>query len=315
MARHFNVPGLASVVVASRADEVAALASHPLLDRAFVADGRIVNRLLAGQIIRQTQLDGVPLDAFRPRVDARRKQRQVALGAKLDGIAQAGDWPYQPLMRLARFVADGQDRRGAEAALAYLVALPFLTDHPEAASRDDAFQPIGRSLWRQHRWTVRARAPLSPVGWVMRLTGSDRRIRRRLLGRLGNDQYGVHAVEITLANAHAMLLRMRRAAAVQMKRGGLSVSDLSWAAVRVAPDLVVRQSGERESTLPHVRGRVPPRTLVLLRTRRALADDAPSGTEFAAGQWSECPARRYVMALFSAVAQAAVGIARGGTRA
>jgi hypothetical protein len=69
--------------------------------------------------------------------------------------------------------------------------------------------------------------------------------------------------------------------------------------------VVVRQLKE-EFTLPHVRGRLPPHTLVLLRMRRALRPDVQGGFEFAASHWSACPARSYVVAVFDAVCKSVV---------
>lgn len=309
MARLIRVPGLASLLLVSTASEVDELIAHPALDRAFVASGPLVNRMLVRRLDRQIRRDGRVLDAFRPRDDAERKAAQAKLFADLDRIASAGAWPAAPIGELARYVVEGSSRRNARAALAFAVAWPFLgeTSH---ATRDDAYRPIGRHLWRLHRLTERARRPLSLSGSIVRLLGLDRRARRQILTRTGGGDYGLHAVEITLANAWDSLERMRR---TRKARAGSTVTsrDLTWAAFRTAPELVLRQSGEGHLTLPHVRDRLPPRTLVLLRMRTALTEDVPSGFEFASSHWSGCPARRYVMQLFAAVAGTATDLARG----
>lgn len=311
MARLISVPGLASLVIVSRVTEIDSLIDHPLLDRVFVAEGRLANRLLVSALGRQVRQGGEPLDAFRSRDDAHRRERQRELFARLDEYAESGRWPPAPLVELGRFVAEGLDRRGAEAALAYTLAAPFLGVTPTAPS-DDAYKPIGRHLWRLHRRTVIARKPASISGLTFRLLGVDRRARAAILELVDGDDYGLHALEITLANARVILERMREAAGNGPLGSPLSGRELAWAAIRTAPVMVVRQSPAGETTLPHVSGRVPPRTLVLLRMREGLTSDAPSGYEFASSHWSACPARRFVMRLFEAVGKTAVDLARGG---
>lgn len=313
MARLISVPGLASLVIVSRAPEIETLIDHPALDRAFVGEGRLVNRLLVASLRRQVQHEDAPLDAFRPRDDENRRARQGQLLERLDQYARDGTWAPAPVTEMARYVVEGRERRNAEAALAYAIVAPFLGLAP-AAQNDDAYRPLGRHLWRLHRRAALARRPLSLSGLAFRLAGVDRRARAKILDLVHGDTYGLHAVEITLANARDILERMRKAMIEGPPGTALAARELAWAAVRTAPDVVVRQSPADETTLPHVAARVPPRTIVLLRMRRALTPDASSGYEFATSHWSACPARRYVMGLFGAVAQSAVDLARGARR-
>jgi hypothetical protein len=313
MARLISVPGLASLVIVSRAREIEDLIDHPALDRAFVGEGRLVNRVLMSALMRQTQNRGEPLDAFRPRDDAARKARQRELFLRLDRYAEKSEWPPAPVTEMARYVVEGRERRGAEAALAFAIAWPFLGLAPGAPS-DDAYKPLGRHLWRLHRRTARARRPFSLSALALRLVGADRRARAQILAMVHDEAYGLHAVEITLANAHEILERMRRIMMDGPSGTPLVARELAWAAVRTAPELVVRQSVGEETTLPHIGSRIPPRTVVLLRMRAGLTPDASSGYEFASAHWSACPARRYVMGLFGAVAQTAVDLARGARR-
>jgi hypothetical protein len=214
---------------------------------------------------------------------------------------------------MARYVVEGRERRSAEAALAFAIAWPFLGLAP-GAPNDDAYKPLGRHLWRLHRRMARARRPLSLSALAFRLAGVDRRARAAILAMANGEAYGLHAVEITLANARDILERMRGMMIAGPPGMPLTAREVAWGAIRTAPELVVRQSSGEETTLPHVRSRIPPRTIVLLRMRGSLTPDAASGYEFASGHWSACPARRYVMGLFAAVAETAVGLARGARR-
>jgi len=239
MARLISVPGVASLLVVSRAAEIDDLLDHPALERAFAPEGRLLNRLLVGSLNRQMRHQGKVLPAFRAKGDAGRAAGQAGLFRLLDGQADAGSWPSAPVAELARYVVGGRDRRSAEAALAYAIAWPFLGSGP-AAPRDDAYKPHGRYLWRLHRRSERARSTASLIGLLYRLTGVGRRARGAIIERLGGDLYGLHAVEITLANAHVILDGMRQIVAAG-PGGAVTPRDLAWGAVRTAPRIVVRQ--------------------------------------------------------------------------
>lgn len=279
-----------------------------MLDRSFVGEGRLLNRWLLSGLLRQTRHEGKPLDAFRRRNDSRRRQRQAELFDYLNDAARNGSWPSAPLAEMARYVVDGRDRRSAQAALAFVITRPFLGP-ASADAGDDVFKPLGRRLWRLHRRTEPARRPLSLSALAYRLLRIDRRARAAILELVHDEPYGLHAVEITLANANDILQRMRRVMADRSPGAPHSARELAWAAIRTAPEVVVRQSTGEETTLPHVPARVPPHTIVLLRMRQGLRPDAASGYEFASAHWSACPARRYVMGLFEAVARAGVELA------
>jgi hypothetical protein len=311
MARLIDWPGLTSVVLVSRAHEIEDLIDHPGLDRSFEGGGRVLNRWFVSLLDRQMQHRGRGLDAFRPRDDAERMTRRSDLMARLDRLAESGEFPPAPVNEMGRYVVDGRGRRDAEAALAFVVAWPFLG---ESVPDDDAYQKVGRRLWRLHRRISRSRNPLSPVGIMSRLTGLDRRARSSILAATSGEDYGLHAVDVTLSNCRVVLEQMRAIVGERRGSGALSPRELAWAAIRTAPEVVVRQSGDKPISLPHVGRRVPPRTLVVLRMRRGMAGDSPSGYEFASRHWSACPAERYVRGMFSAVAEAAVAFSRGGTR-
>ncbi len=305
MARLISIPCIAAIVVVDRASEIEALQAHPGLARLFVRKGRLLNRGIVRMLERQFRRRGMVLPAFLPRQSDIRAKGQADLAQKLDGISEAKHFPAIPIAQMARFVATGSERRDAEAALAYVTAWPYMADGREPP-RDDAYKPIGRHLLKLHRRIERARSMLSPFAFMLRLTGSDRRAREQIIGHVGGDLYGLHAIEVTLANGREILRTMR--AIVEAAPAGKrpTARDLAWAAIRTAPARIVRQSGPECLTLPHVDGRLPPHTLVVMRMRGALAADTPSGYEFSAAHWSACPARRFVMALFAAVAAAAL---------
>ncbi|MDX2157596.1 MAG: hypothetical protein SFW09_13920 [Hyphomicrobiaceae bacterium] len=307
MARLIRVPHLASLLVVTCAREIDDLIAHPSLARAFARKGPLLNRLLVAGLDRQFRHHGDVLPAFRPKEDPSRVAAQRQLFARLDALSERGVWPSAPVTEMGRYVATGADRRNAEAALAYAVAWPFIGS-ASASTEDDAYKPLGRHLWRLHRRTALAREPASPRGLALRLAGLDRRARATILDHVGGDLYGLHAVEITLANARTILEAMREAMSGIPEGAPATGASLAWAAIRTAPERVVRQTGATSLTLPGVDGRIPPHTLVLLQMRRSLGPDLASGYEFASRHWSACPARRFVMGLFTAVAEAALAL-------
>jgi hypothetical protein len=311
MARLIRVPFLASVLVVSNGREIDDLIGHPGLARIAVRKGGLLNRLLVAALERQTRHRGDVLPAFRSRQDFARVAARQQLREHLDAFSDAARWPRAPVVQMARYVLTGDERREAEAALAFAVAWPFLT-LGASVPQDDAYKPIGRHLWRLHRRMVRARGPLSPAALIMRLVGADRRARASILRHVSDQPYGLHAVEVTLANAREILEQMRRVAASLPSGAELTTGHLTWAVIRTAPEVVVRQCGGEGLSLPQVGRRLPPHTLVLLRMRGGLALDAASGYEFASGHWSACPARHFVMGLFAAVAAATVELQAAG---
>jgi hypothetical protein len=309
MARLIHIPYLASLVLVRNAAEIDDLVGHPALARSFRRGGGLVNRLLVRMIDRQMRYRGDVLPAFLPRDDASRAAGQQRLLERLSRIAVAGDWPHAPVVQMARYVATGRERREAHAALAYAVAAPYLPASP-TATRDDAYRPLGRHLWGLYRRLARARRPLSPLGFLIRLVRADRRAREKILDLVGRDAYGLHAVEVTLANGDVILEAMRDIVAELPAGATLTEQNLAWAAIRTAPETIVRQTANF-ATLPHVKRRVPPDTIVLLSMRRALEADAASGYEFASRHWSHCPAASFVRGLFGAVAAATLVQVRG----
>jgi hypothetical protein len=311
MARLIRIPGIASLLLVRQASEIDDLLDHPLLERAFSRRGGLINRLVVSMIDRQIRFKGEVLPALRPGADAVRQQGQASLFAELDRQAAAGNWPKAPVEQMGRYVATGREEREAEAALAYAMAWPFLASAP-ASAEDDAYKPHGRHLWRLHRRVARANRPFSLAGRLLRLFRADRRAREAILRLVGGRLYGLHAVELTLANGREILANMRRIVEEAPRGKAPTAQQLAWAAVRTAPERVIRQIGETHASLPNVRGRVPPHTLVFLAMRSSLTPDQASGYEFASTHWSACPARRYVHGLFAAVARAAHGHRTGG---
>lgn len=300
MARRVRLFGLASLVVVDRQDEIDALIDHPALDRSFERAGPLVNRLLVGALTRQFRRDGRMLLSMRPRQDAERQQGQAALFRRLDELAAEKAWAPEAIYAMAHYVATGEQFEHATSGLAYATAMPFL--EPSMRRVFDAAR--FREVFQLSRRIARANAPASPRGWLIRLTGGDRRARRALLELTGGDDYGLHALAVTIDNGLVILENLKERVRESHASGDRPAPKLAWLSARTAPPVVLRQIKE-EFTLPHVEARLPPHTLVLFRMRRGLRPDTQGGFEFAASHWSACPARRYVIAMFEVVCAAA----------
>ena len=302
MARLIRIYGLASFVIVDDHDEVDDLLAHQALERRFRAAGPFFNRMIARALLRQFRIDGQLIRSMRERDDPARNQGQGELLAKLDSLAVTRPWAMPAIEALARYVRHGKERDVAMAALAYVLAVPFLLgpDKPRIPFDEGRFM----ALYDRYRWLRRARSPFSPIGFLIRATYSDSRTRRKLLNELSGDDYGLHAIAVTLDNAIEILETMRQQFMRDDDAPEWHPRQLAWLSVRTAPRTVLRQVHE-DFTLPHVPDRVPAFSLILLRMRDSLNHDVPAGYEFATGHWSACPARRYLQSLFALVAEGA----------
>jgi hypothetical protein len=84
-----RIPGLIDVLRVDDPAEIAALADDARLDRAYVARGPLMNRLIASRIRKILTLDGAPLPPVAPRGAARPTPGQAALEMRLNAIAAA----------------------------------------------------------------------------------------------------------------------------------------------------------------------------------------------------------------------------------
>lgn len=300
MARRLRLFGLASLVIVDRQDEIDALIDHPALDRNFERAGPLINRLLVGALHRQFLRDGRMLLSMRPREDATRAAGQADLFRRLDGLAAEKAWAPEAIYAMAHYVATGEQFEHAASGLTYATAMPFL----ERSERRVFDAARYRQVFELTRRIARANSPVSPRGWLIRLTGGDNRARRALRELTGGDDYGLHAMAVTIENSLVILENLKQRIRESNATGGRPAPKLAWLSARTAPAVVPRQL-RQDFTLPHVEGRLPANTLVLLRMRRGLRPDTQGGFEFAASHWSACPARRYVIAMFDAVCAAA----------
>lgn len=289
MARYLRLAGLASIVIVENDGEIDALLDHPELDRTYRPAGPLLNRLLISTLRHSLFRDRQALLSFRPREDSERAAAQAAAAKRLDALALAAPWSGDALAAMATYVANGTDRGTALAALAYATAYPFLkTDNPEAPIPFEAkkfsnlFELYQRLKVARLRWK----------GLLSRLLGADRHAAQEILKLTGGNDYGLHAVGITLANSELILENMRSSHAVE--------GQFDWRKVRTAPAMLTRQN-RTPLKFAGIAKEVPANALVLLKTRQALRPDSPAGFEFASKHWSFCPASRYMIAIFERV--------------
>jgi hypothetical protein len=295
MARYISLGGLASLLVVDRDREIQSLLDQPLLDRDFSAAGPLVNRVLLARARRGVSHQGKVLLSFRPRDDEERRAAQRNLFERLDALASQKPWAPEAISAMATYAATGKGRRVALAALAYVTAYPFLEGG--RAGDEVAFDPAKFDLlYRLYRVISLARRPLK--GLLIRLAGLDKAASRRVLDLAEGDDYGLHALGVTIDNSRLILEQLRTAMS-QQRPGQLMID---WSAVRTAPQLVLRQV-KRSCALPGVPVLLAPGTLVLLHMRDGLRPDSDPGYEFASSHWSACPARKYIMSVFAAVSE------------
>lgn len=303
MARLVRIPGIASLLIVEDDQQIEDLMGHPALERDFELKGPLLNRIIIARLKNAFMLENKMMLSMRPRVDAERKTAQANLKDKLDRYAAVKSWAPEAVEAVAAFVRSGENKKAANAALAYDVAFPFLADQSPSGEVPFDVEANAR-IFKQYRRLSLARQPFSLRGAIVRLTGSDMRARKAILKHVSGDQYGLHAIAITLDNAIVTLDKMRHAfEAERAKRKRFS--PFRWINLRTAPQTVLRQI-KTAYNLPYVDQRLPAHTLVMFRMRDALRSDSFSGFEFAARQWSACPAQHYLLSYFAAVWSAAL---------
>lgn len=296
MARYVRFAGLASIVIVEDDGEIDALLDHPELDRTYRPAGPLLNRLLIATLRHSLFRNGQALLSFRPREDSERASAQAAAAKRLDALAQAAPWSGDALSAMAAYVANGTDRDTALAALAYATAYPFLkTDSPEAPI---PFEPKKFSALFELYQRLKV-ARLRWKGLLSRLLGTDRHAAQEILKLTGGDDYGLHAVGITLANSELILENMRTSYAA-LSAATATEAEFDWRKIRTAPAMLTRQN-RTPLRFAGIAKEVPANALVLLKTRQALRPDSPAGFEFASKHSSFCPASRYMIAIFERV--------------
>jgi hypothetical protein len=300
MARYLRFAGLASIVVVDKDDEVDALLDHPDLDRTYVVAGPVLNRLMISALRHALFRDGRSLLSFAPRADAGRAAAQGALAERLDALAARRPWADDAIAAMATYTTKGTDRDDALAALTYATAYPFLS-----SGTTDQSLPFERAKFRQ-LFELYQRLQLARSRWrglPSRLLGQDKRASKEILEITGGDDYGLHAVGVTLANS-VLILENLRAVFADPSPNKTEARPFAWNQLRTAPAAVTRQN-KRPCKVPGISDEVPSNSLFLLKMRQALRPGSPAGFEFASKHWSFCPASRYIEAIFARVYETA----------
>jgi hypothetical protein len=287
-----HIPGLVDVLRIDDPHQIATMADDARLDRAYVAKGPLLNRIVAGRIRKVLQVSGTPLPPVAPRGPARPLPTQAALEAKLGALI--ADWAQDdPSLRpLGAYVRGegGSDRAGplAQQAVGRL--------YDESYVADDASWAAARVLDA----APRTFNPFLLIWWA--LTGRVPAARRLLVDKVGGDLSGLHGTGVAVHNIVAGLLRMRGLWADKNARHRLS-PQAAAAQCLVAPAQVVRQPLRAGESLA---GAFADTTLVLLQLDAAHRHDPSQEMAFMTQSWSRCPAHAWVPALLAGAWRAAL---------
>lgn len=293
------IPGLIDVLRVDEADEIEALADDARMDRHYAPRGPLINRIILKRIRRVLAIDGVPLPPVAAHGAERPLPTQKATETWLDGLAESGFDP-DDIAALARWVkGDGKAPVGpiVQQAVGRLFAQSYTAD---------------KASWAAAEVMGRAPSDFNPLRMILwSITHRVERARALLAEKVGGDATGVHATGVAIHNMVSGLEAMRVAWADPEARGRLSVAAAVSRAV-VAPAQVLRQpTGAGRCGA----GAFSADTLVLLRLETANRADPGYDTAFMDGAWSECPARRWVPALYAAIWRAATaGSGQEGVR-
>src|SRR5262249_3710547 len=160
---------------------------------------------------------------------------------RLDALAAEKAWAPEAIDAMAHYVATGAQFAAAASALTYVTAFPFLQSSQRGAY--DAL-PFGKAF-RLTRRIARANSLLSPLGMLIRLTGGDRRAHRTLRKLTGGNDYGLHALTVSIDNSLMILENLKQFARESRGRERSPTHLLRWLSARTAPALVLRQVKER----------------------------------------------------------------------
>jgi len=289
VAKAIRIPGLIDILLADTPDAILSLTSDNRLDRKFVAEGPILNRVIARRIRRVLHVNGTPLPPVAPRDAPGRAERQEQLedtiNTKLDCLVNDD----RHLDELAAHVLGRRDPDTLGVQVQEVVGQLFAPDYTASPQRWKAAQLLDSA--------ARSFNPIRQIWW--RLTGRVDEARRLLSEPVAGDPAAVHTTGIAVHNLVRSFEIMRELASRPQNLRALT-SDAVVARCLVAPESVLRQAVQQGTTAA---GSFRPGTLVVLRLEAARARTIRRDIAFmtAGRSWSRCPANRWVVALLTAV--------------
>ena len=293
MARRISIPFLVDVVTLDRPAEAAEVEAHPQVTRGLSWEasylGRLVNRLRLRRIATVLEVEGRLLPVFLAREDQERAAEQAALEDKLNAlVAAGGGWRAEEIAEIVGLLRAGGDETRLGIAVQGLLGRLFDPGYEATRTSYEAARVLGEwpraGLLKALRW---------------RLTGRVWRARDEIWRRAGQDRLGIHATCIGLHNIVDSLRVMGRLWADPVTRGRMAEARVVGQCLQAPPSLLRRSTGRFE---PGFDGRrVEKHALLVIDLERLHGGSADSGLAFAAGQWNQCPAHRFVPALLIAV--------------
>lgn len=290
MAVETRIPGLVDIVRSDRPEEIAALAGDLALDRRFVVEGPLVNRLVVGNLNAVLKIGERALPTASGRDDAERAAEQASLRESLDAATAT---PFNPAA-LSPLVA---------AVRAEVGAPPLELAVQEAVGR--CFAPDYRATdesWRAAK--VLDTAAHTPNPFAMAFGGAQKldQARETLSVKVNRSPPGVHATGLAV---HTMLRSFERLRELLKDRERCSrlTAEAAVAQCLAGPKAVLRQA---RSVGTAAGASYKEGTLVMLELDAARRRDPGPAMTFLAGTWAECPASRWAPALLRAVYELAL---------
>jgi hypothetical protein len=289
VAKAIRIPGLVDILMADTPDAVLSLSADDRLDRKFTATGPILNRVIARRIRRVLQVGGTPLPPVSPRDAPGREARQEELEAKVSAMADRLVNDNRHVDELAAHVLGTRDPNTLGPKVQEVLGQIFADDYAASPERWKAAQLLDSA--------ARSFNPVRQAWW--RLTGRIERARRLLAEPVGGDPAAVHTTGVAIHNLVRSFEIMRELASRRQSLQGLT-HDAVVARCLVAPENVLRQAVKQGTTEV---GSFRPGTLVILRLEAARARSLRRDIAFMTndGNWSRCPANRWVVTLLTVV--------------
>jgi small neutral amino acid transporter SnatA (MarC family) len=296
--KHRRIPGLINVFEVSDPDAIRAVAKDPVMDRGFETQTCPFNWFLLKRSLNVLSFNGIRFPTMAPRRCPSRARAQEELARNLDrqvAEIKGGPMSLQPLAEwLTGVGSDAEVGILTQQVLGRLFRNDFVaTPESWAAALVLVKAPRSSNLLELMWWFT---------------TGKVRRAKRVLAGMVGNDLSAVNAIGIAVHNIVKGLDHMRSLYSDIGVRNSLSAEAAANECLR-APVSVYRQSTEAGTVLGT---RFAKHSLFALKIGLASRVRVGRPLVFMEDTWSQCPASKWVPALFEGVWRRVANAAAGG---
>jgi hypothetical protein len=296
MSRRLRIPFLLDLVTVDEPEDAAEMNVHPHVTRTFTWDGAqqgpLINRERQHRVLDVMEADGRLLPVFTGREDSERAKSQRELTRRLSDLADGGGWTAEDIGELSGYVRGDRNTDRAGVVVQRLLGRLFDPSYTASLESYRAARLIGD--WMQV-------GMLRAWWWVA--SGKLGAAREEVWKRANYDPHCIHATAIAVHNIVDSLARMAALRNDPSRRERLSDETILGQCIK-APPRLLRRSVDKVD-VAFLRKPIPKHALVVFDLQAMHEGSTDTGLAFLEGEWSQCPAHRFVPALLLAVWRAA----------